>query len=595
MSAFYIVTFAGERRWRGETHTADAGHQSRQSQSMAPGRPGFVRKTEEPAPNSESSEADLRLEARRHALEAEANVNLSSEEAAGYAEALKNVFDLFPANATPSVSTVAGTFSSPYLRHEFGTAKLLETGWPSSDAGQQLPANLPQLAGSRSHTALSNTTLPLPLVPRPLALHSRCLVPRQRPLSHTERAHGRQWQQRHHSLAAHGVSAFEACAKDTDSPIAEELFRSSLQALRYNRFQALREPDVAQARRDLDEPSPPPTPSAPPELGGTWESVLLRASADWGDMSQADELCHGRRQTEVDRMREELRGKMPVLRAVFERFAGTSGLAITAAAGGRLPADPDGEPRLALGQYWLLLREAALEQPGMTATMFSADFQPLSEAQQRALPLPRDGPERRIVLSHHPLRSGRFEHFVRALLRAAVCSPELAAISLPHERFHNLIAQYVEPVMRRPLPPSPPEAAAAVAQQHVPSLAGVYQYWRASSEGPIEAPVWPSRHMGPAGVNFNELLMLLQATHLTGPDFSPQDASVLFGELTSLRCEPAVCPANRETTMCFDTWVRFFVGLSDVLLPELAPARRVEHVFSYLYVHTRTHQERRTI
>lgn len=56
--------------------------------------------------------------------------------------------------------------------------------------------------------------------------------------------------------------------------------------------------------------------------------------------------------------------------------------------------------------------------------------------------------------------------------------------------------------------------------------------------------------------NLNDLLHLLQATHITGADFSPGDASNLFHEVTRLRCEPRVCAANRDSPIVFDTWVR---------------------------------------
>ena len=147
--------------------------------------------------------------------------------------------------------------------------------------------------------------------------------------------------------------------------------------------------------------------------------------------------------------------------------------------------------------------------------------------------------------------------------------------------------------------------------------------------------------------DLNDLLHLLQATHITGADFSAEDASDLFREVTHLRCEPRVCAATRDSPIVFDTWVRraaplglqphpsllaprslraaprpsraapaagapqekrsstgltpralrvqvrFFVRLSAVLLPELGAARRAAHLFSYLLVHTRIDQDAR--
>ena len=157
-----------------------------------------------------------------------------------YADALKNVLDVFPASGTPVAApvVVARNFSSPFLRQQvkpstdlepgplklsmsaldepvglppwrqFGAVKLQDTGWPASAHKGELPS-LPRAAGSRSHTSLSHTMLSTPLVPRPLSQHSASLVPRQRPLSRAERAQGREWQGRHQSLATRGISAYE--------------------------------------------------------------------------------------------------------------------------------------------------------------------------------------------------------------------------------------------------------------------------------------------------------------------------------------------------------------------------------------------------
>ena len=126
-----------------------------------------------------------------------------------YADALKNVLDVFPATGTPVAAAVlAESFSSPFLRQQFGAVKLQEAGgWPASAHKGELPS-LPRAANSRSHTSLSHTMLSTPLVPRPLSQHSA--VPRQRPLSRAERAQGREWQGRHKSLATRGISAYEA-------------------------------------------------------------------------------------------------------------------------------------------------------------------------------------------------------------------------------------------------------------------------------------------------------------------------------------------------------------------------------------------------
>ena len=109
-----------------------------------------------------------------------------------YADALKNVLDVFPATGTPVAAAVlAESFSSPFLRQQFGAVKLQEAGgWPASAHKGELPS-LPRAANSRSHTSLSHTMLSTPLVPRPLSQHSA--VPRQRPLSRAERAQGREW------------------------------------------------------------------------------------------------------------------------------------------------------------------------------------------------------------------------------------------------------------------------------------------------------------------------------------------------------------------------------------------------------------------
>jgi hypothetical protein len=266
-----------------------------------------------------------------------------------YADALKNVLDVFPASGTPvAAPVVVHSFSSPFLRqqvkpsthlelststlHEpvghrwqFGSVKLQDTGWPASAHKGELPS-LPRAAGSRSHTSLSHTMLSTPLVPRPLSQHSASLVPRQRPLSRAERAQGREWQGRHQSLATRGISAYETCAHEVDSVNADVEFRRSLEAIRYNRFhfagQGGTQGDTRGGkRRGTREAalvsSPPQTPRAPPALEPPWEAVLRSAALDWGDMRQADELLHGRRHTEADRVREVRRGSMrPVRRPV---------------------------------------------------------------------------------------------------------------------------------------------------------------------------------------------------------------------------------------------------------------------------------------
>ena len=160
--------------------------------------------------------------------------------------------------------------------------------------------------------------LSTPLVPRPLSQHSASLVPRQRPLSRAERAQGREWQGRHQSLATRGISAYETCAHEVDSVSADVEFRRSLEAIRYNRFhfagqggtQGGTRGGKRRGTREALATSPPQTPRAPLALEPPWEEVLRRASLDWGDMRQADELLHGRRHTEVDRVREVRRGSL---------------------------------------------------------------------------------------------------------------------------------------------------------------------------------------------------------------------------------------------------------------------------------------------
>ena len=78
-----------------------------------------------------------------------------------------------------------------------------------------------------------------------------------------------------------------------------------------------------------------------------------------------------------------------------------------------------------------------------------------THAGTHAAPLPPPGPQRELVVAHHPLRAGGFSHFVRALLRLAASSPQLAAAPLPHKRFGSLLAHHVQPMMQRLRPPPP--------------------------------------------------------------------------------------------------------------------------------------------
>ena len=184
-----------------------------------------------------------------------------------------------------------------------------------------------------------------------------------------------------------------------------------------------------------------------------------------------------------------LRSNLPLLRETFERFAGAAGLAVTVEAGGMSPLEPAkrerdraeaGGPRrpdehrqLSLGQFWCLLHESRLESngtpPPLPASEFSEDFEALDEGrleahmrtrardevQAHVPPLPPPGPLREIVTAHHPLRTGGFVHFVRALLRAAGggSSLQLASTPLPHERFGRLLTHQVHPMMQRLAPP----------------------------------------------------------------------------------------------------------------------------------------------
>ena len=614
-----------------------------------------------------------------------------------YAAGIKSTLDLQPTSPrlAPNKALV-DTFTSPFLREQFGLVKLLDHGWPTVERGSPSPRNLPELAASTSHTSLPGTMLAPPLVPRPLSHHSSRVVPRPRPASRAERAHGRTWQQRHHSLAARSVGAFEGCARAIDSPDADTRFRRSLQALRQNRFHFA-------VAADPDEPSPPPTPAPLPELPEQWEAVLLAATDDWGDMAAHDALHHGRRQTERDRVREELRGAMPLLRSLYERCASSPSLAITARSGAtgaaaaaapkqRGSSSPDSMGHVELGQFWQLLRECGLETPGMTAAAFSRDFAPLTDAQLRhadasrsgrgsaaaaaaaaaagggaasedgrrsgdggsrssfgggggggggsprglQLPLPRDELEREPLLLHHPLRAAPFEGFVRALLRASANTPHLAAVPLPHSRFRSMLSQHLEPSLKQP-PPAPHDAAVvSLSLGYVASLAPVYSYWhdafpalaeaaglvqpqaepqpprpRPGTEVELLTPTQgggllrpdPSRPLPSVaevraqggGFNFNELLLLLQATHLVGPELSPGDACALQCRLAGMAdggLAPHVSAANKETPIVFDAWVRFFAALAEMVLPDMASPARVEHVFSYLVVHTRLHQGR---
>ena len=72
--------------------------------------------------------------------------------------------------------------------------------------------------------------------------------------------------------------------------------------------------------------------------------------------------------------------------------------------------------------------------------------------------------------------------------------------------------------------------------------------------------------------DLNDLLHLLQATHITGADFSAEDASDLFREVTHLRCEPRVCAANRDSPIVFDTWVRRAALLGLKRYPPISPS-----------------------
>ena len=186
-----------------------------------------------------------------------------------------------------------------------------------------------------------------------------------------------------------------------------------------------------------------------------------------------------------------LRGNLPLLRETFERVAGAAGLAVTVEAGGKLPLEMaerdrdraeaggarrlDEQRELSLGQFWCLLQESRLETQGMPpplpASEFSEDFEPLDEgrleshvrtrakahAHAHVPPLPPHGPLRELVTAHHPLRTGGFVQFVRALLRAAGggSSPQLASTPLPHARFGRLLTHHVQPMMQRLTPPPP--------------------------------------------------------------------------------------------------------------------------------------------
>ena len=211
--------------------------------------------------------------------------------------------------------------------------------------------------------------------------------------------------------------------------------------------------------------SPPQTPRAPPLLEPPWEEVLRRASLQWGDgMGHADELLHGRRHTELDRVREVrhgslpshpsraasprtqptllgvyaachavrpslppsllprllqvLRSHLPLLREAFGRFADTPGLAATVEAGGKLPLEmgatgeraeaggpsaPKGHRQMSLGQFWRLLHESRLEPDGMPPALPAAEF---SE-------------------DFEPLDEGRLEAHMRARAKAHTHVPPL--------------------------------------------------------------------------------------------------------------------------------------------------------------------------
>lgn len=102
-------------------------------------------------------------------------------------------------------------------------------------------------------------------------------------------------------------------------PNADVEFRRSLEAIRHNRFHFGVQGGVQggtrggrrQGTREALISSPPQTPRAPPLLEPPWEEVLRRASLQWGDMCHADELLHGRRHTELDRVREVRHGSLP--------------------------------------------------------------------------------------------------------------------------------------------------------------------------------------------------------------------------------------------------------------------------------------------
>jgi len=211
--------------------------------------------------------------------------------------------------------------------------------------------------------------------------------------------------------------------------------------------------------------SPPQTPRAPPLLEPPWEEALRQAALQWGDgMSHADELLHGRRHTERDRVREVrhgslpphpprpasprthptllgvhaachavrpslppsllprllqvLRSHLPLLREAFRGFADTPGLAVTVEAGGKLPLEmgamveraeaggpsgPEGQRHMSLGQFWRLLHESRLALEGMPPALPASEF---SE-------------------DFEPLDEGRLEAHVRARAKALTHVPPL--------------------------------------------------------------------------------------------------------------------------------------------------------------------------